>query len=111
MSTVGFANAFNDTFSGRFLDDPDFNIKIASICGLTIMKMISWEEKFPDRNKDAIDLEFMMRNYINAGYLERFYDEGSDIINENGFDFEVASARFLGREAVKMNDQLKKEQR
>ena len=99
MSTIGFEDAFNDAFTGILSDDPDFNIKIASICGLTIMKMIAWGEKYPEREKDAIDLDFMMRNYISAGNDERFYEEGTDIINENTFDYEIASAWFLGRDA------------
>jgi len=100
MSTMGFKDAFDDAFSGKLSDDPDFNINIASICGLTIMKIISWKDKYPNRSKDAVDLEFMMRNYIDAGNFERFHDEASELIDENVYDYEITSAQFLGKETA-----------
>ncbi len=103
MKTTGFKDAFNDAFSGGLRDDPDFKVNIASIPGLAIMKMIAWDDNYPNRNKDAIDLEFIMRNYIDAGNTERFYEEGSDILKEKDFDYEAASSRFLGRDAAKIS--------
>ncbi len=100
MKTTGFTDAFNDAFSGGLRNDPDFKVNIASIPGLAIMKMIAWDDNYPNRNKDAIDLEFLMRNYIDAGNTERFYEEGSDILKEKDFDYETASSRFLGRDAA-----------
>lgn len=103
MKTTGFKDAFNDAFSGGLRDDPDFKVNIASIPGLAIMKMIAWDDNYPNRNKDAIDLEFLMRNYIDAGNTERFYEEGADILKEKDFDYETASSRFLGRDAAKIS--------
>ena len=97
---MGFKEAFDDAFSGKLSDDPDFHINIASICGLTIMKIISWKDDYPNRSKDAVDLEFMMRNYIDAGNFERFHEEASELIDETDYDYEITSARFLGKETA-----------
>jgi len=41
-----------------------------------------------------------MRHYLDAGNLDRLFDEGSDIIDEDNYDYDLASSRFLGRDIV-----------
>ncbi len=103
MKTTGFKDAFNDTFSGRLRNDPEFKVNIASIPGLAIMKLIAWDDNYPNRKKDAIDLDFMMRKYIDAGNTEKFYEEESDIIQVEGYDYETASSTLLGRDAARIS--------
>jgi predicted nucleotidyltransferase len=66
------------------------------------MKIISWDEKYPERSKDAKDLGFIMRNYIYAGNEERVYSEESDLFEGENFDYEYMSSRLLGRDIASM---------
>ena len=101
MSTLGFKEAFDNSILVRLRTDPDFEIRFASLPGLAAMKLISWKDKYPVRNKDAKDLKLIMLNYIEAGNLERIYDgEDSDISEGAAEDYELMSARLLGRDVA-----------
>lgn len=100
MSVIGFEEAFQTALSATLPSNQELEIKIASIVGQTLLKLISWNETYPERKKDAIDLEFMMRNYADAGNHDRFYAEMSDSMESEGYDYELASARFLGRDVA-----------
>jgi predicted nucleotidyltransferase len=58
--------------------------------------------RHPERNRDAKDLGFLMRTYIDAGNEERLFEQEADIIEilqESGsYDYVRASARLLGRD-------------
>ena len=61
------------------------------------------------RSKDAKDFEYITRNYIDAGNLDRVYSgEDSDISESDDPDYELMSARLLGRDvAVILNPESK----
>ena len=101
MSTLGFKESFDNSILVRLRTVPDFEIRFASLAGLAAMKLISWKDKYPARNKDAKDLKFIMLNYIEAGNFERIYDgEESDILEDDAADYELMSARLLGRDVA-----------
>jgi predicted nucleotidyltransferase len=101
MSTLGFKESFDNSILVRLRNAPDFEIRFASLAGLAAMKLISWKDKYPERNKDAKDLVFIMRNYIDAGNSERIYDgKDSDILEGDASDYELMSARLLGRDVA-----------
>lgn len=101
MSTLGFKESFDNSILVRLRTAPDFEIRFASLAGLAAMKLISWKDKYPARNRDAKDLKFIMRNYIEAGNFERVYDgEDSDILDGDAADYELMSARLLGRDVA-----------
>jgi predicted nucleotidyltransferase len=101
MSTLGFKESFDNSILVRLRTAPDFDFRFASLAGLAAMKLISWKDKYPERNKDAKDLKFIMLNYIEAGNFERIYDgEHSDILEGDVADYELMSARLLGRDVA-----------
>jgi len=100
MSTAGFEEAYNDAKIVRVKSDPNLDIYFASLSGLTIMKLISWNERYPERKKDAVDLEFIMKNYIYAGNEDRVFKEDSDLLKGKILDYELVSARLLGRDVA-----------
>jgi len=101
MSALGFKESFDHSILVRLRTDPDFEIRFASLAGLATMKLISWKDKYPERNKDAKDLKFIMINYVEAGNFERIYDgEDSDILESDAADYELMSARLLGRDVA-----------
>jgi predicted nucleotidyltransferase len=103
MSTLGYKESFDNSIWVRLRTDPDFEIRFASLAGLAVMKIISWKDKYPARNKDAKDLKYIMLNYIEAGNFERIYHgKDSDISEGDASDYELMSARLLGRDVASM---------
>jgi len=104
MSMVGFEEAYEHSVTVRVSSDPDLDIKLATLPGLAIMKLISWKEKYPDRKRDAEDLLLIMNKYEEAGNSDRLYGEDLPVLQEEGFDTRLAGARLLGRDMAKISD-------
>jgi predicted nucleotidyltransferase len=101
---VGFEEAYEYSITFRLSSDPELDIKSASLPGLAIMKLISWNEKYPNRKRDAEDLLFIMNKYEEAGNTERLYEEDLPLLQEEGFDTTLAGTRLLGRDMAKIAD-------
>ena len=96
MSTVGFREAYDHSIEVRITDD--LIVRVASLPGLALMKIVAWDDRRFER--DAQDLGLIMRHYLEAGNQDRVYSEQGDcfdLLNEE-FDYEKASARILGRD-------------
>jgi len=104
MSMVGFEEAYEHSITARLSSDPELDIKLASLPGLAIMKLISWKEKYPNRKRDAEDLLLIMNKYEEAGNSERLYEEDLPLFQEEGFDTKLAGTRLLGRDMGKISD-------
>ena len=78
--------------------DPVLDVKVPTIPGMTIMKLISWNDRYPARPKDAEDLLFLMDNYAEAGNLDRLYEDEVELLQAEGFDQALAGIRLLGRD-------------
>jgi predicted nucleotidyltransferase len=104
MSMVGFEEAYEYSITFRLSSDPELDIKLASLPGLAIMKLISWKERYPNRKRDAEDLLFIMNKYEEAGNTERLYDEDLSLLQEENFDTKMAGTRLLGRDMAKISD-------
>src|SRR4030043_481930 len=104
MSMVGFEEAYEYSITFRLSSDPELDIKLASLPGVAIMKLISWKEKYPNRKRDAEDLLLIMNKYEEAGNSERLYEEDLPLLQEEGFDTKFAGTRLLGRDMGKISD-------
>jgi predicted nucleotidyltransferase len=104
MSLVGFEEAYEYSITFRLSSDPELDIKLASLPGLAIMKLISWNEKYPNRKRDAEDLLFIMNKYEEAGNTERLYEEDLPLLQEENFDTKLAGTRLLGRDMAKISN-------
>jgi predicted nucleotidyltransferase len=104
MSVVGFRECFEHAISVKVSANPALIVKVVNLAGLAIMKIVSWDDSTERRGKDAADLFVIMKNYIEAGQLERFFEEEGDILAAEKSDYDRASARFLGREIARMAD-------
>jgi predicted nucleotidyltransferase len=97
MSALGFNEAY--IHSIRVLIANGVEVAVSSLVGLFLMKLISWEDR--KANKDVFDLALIMTKYLEAGNAERVYGDGSphaDILQDPQFDYELTSARLLGRD-------------
>ncbi len=97
MSVIGFEESFQDSELVRIQANPPLDIKIASTRGLALMKLISWKDGYPSRSRDALDILFIIKNYIEAGNLDRLKSELFDLVDDH-FDFELSGAILLGRD-------------
>jgi predicted nucleotidyltransferase len=104
MSIVGFKEAFENSIMVRLNSNPELDVKVPTLPGLAIMKLISWKEKYPERPKDADDLLLIMHEYEHAGNFDRLYASEQDLLTEEGFDNQMASIRLLGRDMAMITD-------
>jgi len=113
MNILGFEEAHEHALWVQLRDDPVLNIPFASIAGLALMKIISWNDGYTGntndiekrRKNDSHDLAFFMTTYIDAGNKERFYDDTS---LQEGVDYDYinGSARLLGRDIADISKSL-----
>jgi predicted nucleotidyltransferase len=97
MSTLGFEEAYHNSITVRMRTDPVLDIKFVSLPGLALLKIISWNDNHPRRDKDAHDLLLLMRTYLDAGSQDRLWNEEGDLVGED-FDYVRAGSRLLGRD-------------
>lgn len=100
MSTVGFREAYDNSINIRIA--ADLVVKVASLAGLALMKIVAWDDRRFER--DAQDIGLIMKHYLDAGNQDRVYSEQGDcfdLLNED-FDYEKASARMLGRDVGRL---------
>ncbi|NHZ86382.1 MAG: hypothetical protein GWP19_10945 [Planctomycetia bacterium] len=119
FNVLGFENAFKTASIVRINANPIIEMKFASLEGQAVLKIISWDESNGSREKDAIDLVTFMISHIDAGNLERFFEENYDIATKkNQIKWEDSSARLLGRDIsininkktlIRINDILSRE--
>jgi predicted nucleotidyltransferase len=98
MNIMGFQEAYDYSVTVRLGDAPILDVKLPTIPGMTLMKLIAWNDQYPGRPKDAEDLLFLMENYAEAGNLDRLYGPESDLLQEEGYDQALAGIRLLGRD-------------
>lgn len=98
MSILGFEESFRHSQTVRLSTNPKLDMKIVTLAGLAAMKIISWKDRYPERDRDAIDLALIIQNYTDAGNFERIFDEALDLVDSEDFDYVSVGARLLGRD-------------
>ncbi len=104
MNTLGFNDVYNNSMTLRLNSEPALDLKLPTIPGLVIMKLLAWNDAYPIRQKDAEDIYFIMRNYQRAGIEDRLYGEEESMLLEEGFDNERAGIRLLGRDMARISN-------
>jgi predicted nucleotidyltransferase len=104
LSTLGFDEAYKFSVLFRLSSDPLLEVRVPTLPGLSIMKLISWNEKYPDRTKDAEDLLFIMENYVDVIDQNYLYEKEATLLEEEDFDNQMACIRLLGRDIAKISN-------
>ena len=94
MSVLGFSEV-NKTTSEINIDN-DLIIKVASLAGIFILKIVAWLDRNQEMNKDADDMAFIINNYLNIHQdraIEKYYDL---IYGVDNFKINVSGAKLLG---------------
>jgi predicted nucleotidyltransferase len=98
MNVLGFQEAYDYSTLIRMSDAPILDIRVATIPGIALLKLIAWDERYPDRSKDAVDLYFFMEKYADAGNEDRLFRDDLEVMKSEGFDLEQAGISILGRD-------------
>jgi predicted nucleotidyltransferase len=96
MTVAGFEDAL--VASVRVQIDPTLSLPVVSLAGLAILKVFAWQDR-KTNDKDALDLYRIIAIYADAGNVDRLYDSEILLLEESGYDFELAGAALLGRDA------------
>src|SRR3990172_9436129 len=75
MSVLGFQEAYDHSIGVRLSSDPLLEIKVPTLAGRVLIKLIAWHDAYPERQKDAEDLLFIMHKYEDAGNMDRLYEK------------------------------------
>jgi predicted nucleotidyltransferase len=98
MNVAGFEEALASSVSMQLEDS--LTVRVASLPGLTLLKLIAWSDRSRETNKDASDLYRLLMTYADAGNMNRLYEHEMDLLEAVGFDMELAGAQLLGRDIV-----------
>jgi len=98
MSMMGFEEAYRSALKVRLSNEPVLEIPLPSVPALAILKIISWADAYPTRERDAQDLLFILENYDATGVEAQLYDAYVPLLTEEGYDTRLASVRLLGRD-------------
>ncbi len=103
MSVAGSDDAYNYSMKVTISDDPFLEVRIPTILGMVAMKLISWNDSFPERQKDAQDLYFLMLKCRYTDISDRLFFENRELLKSEELDDEMASIRILGQDMAKIS--------
>ena len=98
MNVAGFEEALASSVSMEI--EENLTVRVASLPGLTLLKLVAWADRGRETNKDAADLHRLLTSYADAGNTDRIYDHEMDLLEALGFDMELAGAELLGRDVA-----------
>lgn len=94
MSVKGYNEVLQDTIT---LDiDGEFEIKVASLHGLFLLKFNAWIDRHYQTDKDAEDMCFILENYFDANIERDFSSEKfTEVFNRDDFDTYLAGGIWI----------------
>ena len=95
MSVWGFPEMADSTINVEI--DGEVSIKIASLPGLFILKLVAWRDRHLVGSKDAYDMALLMKNYLDIN-IERAVEEHYDLYVTDEFDQVIAGAQLMARD-------------
>jgi predicted nucleotidyltransferase len=95
MSVWGFPEMADATISVEI--DGEFTIKIASLPGLFLLKLVAWKDRRLLGSKDAYDMALLMVNYLDIN-MERAVEEHYDLYETDEFNHVIAGAQLMARD-------------
>lgn len=96
MNVAGYREAFEAALPVEI--DPGCVVRVVSLPGLAILKLLAWGDRGATDARDAIDLAMLLRQYRAAGNEDRLYGAESGVLEAAGYDVDMAGARLLGPE-------------
>jgi len=94
MSVLGFSEVQQSVL--KITIDNSFEIEIASLEGIFLLKLIAWNDRHKKGNKDADDMGFIINNYLSI-YMDEALELHYEIFEDESFDTRTAGAKLLGK--------------
>lgn len=100
MSVKGFSEVLADAIIVTI--DNEFDVKIASLYGLFILKFNAWLDRHIKADKDAEDMSFIISSYFDINFKR---DDMPTEVYEGDFDIYVAGACWLAYDIKQLLDE------
>lgn len=97
MNVAGFGEAISSAV--RVEVEPGFVVRVASMPGLAIMKILAWVDRGTADRRDASDLAMILQRYADAENEDRLFGADVRVLERTNYDFNLAGARLLGGDA------------
>ncbi len=94
MNVAGYAEALQTALPVDVGDGVIANV--VSIPALAALKLLAWNDRGLEDNKDAQDFYFLLKNYHLAGNADRLYEEAMSVLISSEFELDAAGATLLG---------------
>ena len=101
MSVAGFDEVYNSCISVKLSTNPLLEIKVASLPGLVVLKLLAWKDRGMTDNRDAKDIITIIENYGTPVNEDRLWNEATELLEKDG-DMELAGAQLLGRDIANL---------
>ncbi|MFA6924257.1 MAG: type IV toxin-antitoxin system AbiEi family antitoxin [Bacteroidales bacterium] len=97
ISIHGFQEAYENSVMTNISGE---ELKVASLSGLCILKLIAWADKPFERETDIQDISNIIQHFFDIE-SEEIYRQHLDLFEGDDFDKMIAGARVLGRQINK----------
>ncbi|MCF8227145.1 MAG: nucleotidyl transferase AbiEii/AbiGii toxin family protein [Bacteroidales bacterium] len=94
MSVLGFEETKDDTLVVKI--DKEFEIEVASLRGIFLLKLIAWRDRNQLLSRDADDIAFILENYLAINQERAAKDHYEEIYSNSDFNIKSAGSRLLG---------------
>jgi predicted nucleotidyltransferase len=102
MNVAGFEDALAAALHIEM--EPGLILSVASLPGLAILKLIAWNDRHLENNKDAADLYKLLATFDRAGNEDRIWDGELELLDSVEYDLTFAGAVILGRDVARIVD-------
>lgn len=99
MRVTGFSDGLESAVPVRL--SQNLIIPVVSLPILLVLKLFAWADRKYEK-RDAPDIYSLLRQYGDAGNEDRLYGEDMAVLETEGYDFELAGALLIARDAARM---------
>lgn len=96
MSVLGFSAA--DEASLKVNVDDEIEIKIASLNGVFLLKIVAWKDRHHESNRDADDMGFILENYLNINSQRAATEFYEEVYGVEPYSEIIGGATLLGKD-------------
>ena len=96
MNVIGYAEALQHAIQVDV--GGDLVVNVVSIPALAALKILAWNDRGLEDNKDAQDFLFLLRHYNEAGNIDRVYEDPLSVLESCGYEIDLAGAVLLGHD-------------
>jgi predicted nucleotidyltransferase len=99
MRVTGFSDGLESAVPVRL--DQTLIIPVVSLPVLLVLKLFDWRDRKHEM-RDAPDIYTLLRQYGDAGNEDRLFGEDMNVLEAEGYDFELAGARLIAHDAARV---------